>query len=177
MQRTIEPDLKYCPQCGGEYRAEIAACAACSASLISGREVIDRQRQEERKLAERRRPIRPDDELVSIQKGPVMQMQMVQAVLKRAGIPSLAAGDSGSSCASGGCGGPNLVIQVRASDLEDVQAVLAEDYIRSTGLHDHELSAADAVFDIEADFALCPACGCRFSTTQNSCPDCGLCFA
>ncbi|MCW5200967.1 hypothetical protein VU07_04100, partial [Desulfobulbus sp. F4] len=59
MQRTIEPELKYCPKCGDEYRAEIIACAACAVSLISGREVIELRRQEERKLVDRRRPIRP----------------------------------------------------------------------------------------------------------------------
>jgi uncharacterized protein (UPF0212 family) len=177
MQRTLEPELKYCPKCGDEYRAEITVCAVCAVYLISGMKLLDLRRQEERKLAERRRPISPDDELVSIQKGPVVQMQMVQAVLKKANIPSLAAGDSGASCASGGCSGPNLLIQVRRSDLEDARTVLTENYIRSTGLHDHDLSAVDAVFDAEAEYALCPACGCRFSTTQNSCPDCGLCFA
>jgi len=172
--QTIEPDLQYCPQCGDEYRAGIVRCAACAVSLVSGRQLLA-ERQHNTAPAHRR-PISPDDELVSIQKGPVVQMQMVQAALKRAGIPSLAAGES-SSCASGGCGGPNLVIQIRRSDFEDAAAILAKEYLRSTGLHEHDLSAAGAVFDTEAETALCPACGCRFPTTHNSCPDCGLCFA
>jgi hypothetical protein len=174
MQHPIDPELKYCPQCGDEYRVEIIACAACAISLISGKAIIEQRQQREEKQAARR-PISPDDKLVNIQKGPVLQMQMVQSVLKRAGIPSLIVNESGS-CGQGCCG-PSLVIQIRMSDLEDAQAVLAEDYIRSTGLHDHDLSAAGAVFDTEVDSALCPACGCYFSTTQNSCPDCGLCFS
>lgn len=175
MQRTIDPDLQYCPQCGDEYRSEITRCAACTVGLISGKAIIEQRQQGEQKQAERRRPINPDDNLVNIQKGPVLQMQMVQSVLKRAGIPSLTVNESGS-CGQGCCG-PSLVIQIRMSDLEDAQTILAEEYIRSTGLHDHDLSAAGVVFDTEVDSALCPACGCCFSTTQNTCPDCGLCFA
>jgi hypothetical protein len=170
----IDPGLKYCPRCGDEYRAEIERCAACAVSLVAGQELLDRL-QDEGKNAASIRPLHPDDELVSIMKGPVVQMQTMQAVLKRAGIPSLAAGEAGS-CGSGGCGGPNLLIQIRTSDLEAAQAVLAREHLRSTGLHEHDLAAASAVFDTAADSALCPACGCTFPTSRNDCPDCGLCF-
>ena len=169
----IDPDLKYCPRCGDEYRAEIERCAACAVSLLSGQELLKRQGED--KKAATCRPLRPDDELVSIVKGPVVQMQTMQAVLKRAGIPSLAAGEA-SSCGSGGCSGPNLLIQIRKSDLEAAQTVLAREHIRTTGLHERDLAAANAVFDTAADSALCPACGCSFSTSRNDCPDCGLCF-
>lgn len=173
---AVDPECNYCPRCGGEYRAETRHCADCAGELVSGRELMAHQ-QNARKPAERRRPISPDDELVSIQKGPLLQMQMVQALLKREGIPSLAAGESGGACGSGGCGGPSLVIQVRNSDAEEAQSVLAREYLRSTGLSGQELAAVSAMFDASADSALCPACGCHFSTSQNVCPDCGLCFA
>lgn len=166
-----DPGLKYCPSCGDEYRAEMERCAACAVDLISGSELLERRRP-----AECRHPIRPDDELVSIVKGPVVQMQTMQAVLKRAGISSLAAGEA-SSCGSGGCGGPNLLIQIRKADLEAAQAVLAREHLRATGLHERDLAAANAVFDAAADSALCPACGCTFPTSRNDCPECGLCFA
>ncbi|MGX9726350.1 MAG: zinc ribbon-containing (seleno)protein DG [Candidatus Electronema sp. VV] len=169
----IDPDLKYCPRCGDEYRAEIERCAACAVSLLSGQELLKRQGED--KKAATCRSLRPDDELVSIVKGPVVQMQTMQAVLKRAGIPSLAAGEA-SSCGSGGCGGPNLLIQIRKSDMEAAQAVLAREHLRTTGLHERDLAAANTVFDTAADSALCPACGCSFSTSRNDCPDCGLCF-
>lgn len=169
-----EPDLNYCPRCGGEYRAEIERCADCAAALVSGKEILARRQNSG--LPSARRPISPDDELVSIQKGPVVQMQTMQAVLKRAGIPSLAAAESGS-CGSGSCGGPNLLIQIRRSDLEAAQAVLVREHLRATGLQEHDLVPAEAVFDAAAESALCPACGCQFSTAQTACPDCGLCFA
>lgn len=173
QNHAVDPECSYCPQCGGEYRAEALRCADCAADLISGRELMERQRNS-RKPAVSCRPISPDDELVSIQKGPLLQMQMAQALLQREGIPSLAAGESGGAC---GCGGPSLVIQVRRADAEEAQAVLAREHLRSTGLSGQDIAAAGAVFDAAADSALCPACGCHFSTSQNACPDCGLCFA
>lgn len=171
----IDPSLNYCPRCGDEYRADITHCAVCAVSLLSGRELLEQRRQDEDSTAARRQPLRPDDELVSILKGPIIQMQTVQAVLKRAGIPSLAAGEA-SSCSGGGCGGPNLLIQIRKADLEAAQTVLTREHLRTTGLHEHDLALANAVFDTTADSALCPACGCSFSTSRNDCPDCGLCF-
>ncbi len=173
---TVDPALKYCPRCGDEYRADIECCAACAVSLIAGRELLA-QRQGMGQNAASIQPLRPDDELITIMKGPVVQMQTMQAVLKRAGIPSLAAGEAGSSCGSGGCGGPNLLIQIRTSDLEAAQTVLVREHLRATGLHEQDLAAASAVFDTAADSALCPACGCTFPTSRNDCPDCGLCFA
>jgi hypothetical protein len=175
-QHSVDPECGYCPQCGGEYRAEVRLCADCAIAMVSGKEILERQRNARQNTGERR-PIRPDDELVSLQKGPLLQMQMVQALLKREGIPSLAAGESGGACGSGGCGGPSLVIQVRSFDAAEAQAVLTREHMRSTGLSGHDLAAAGAVFDTAADSALCPACGCCFSTAQNTCPDCGLCFA
>ncbi|MCW5199450.1 hypothetical protein VU05_01770 [Desulfobulbus sp. F1] len=175
MNRTVELDLKYCPQCGDEYRADITVCATCAVSLLTGKAVLESRQQEEQKKANRRRPLSPDDELISIRKGPVLQMQMLQTALKQEGIPSLATSED-SGCGQG-CGGPSLVIQVRASDLEDVQAVLVQDYVRTTGLHEHDISIAGTVFDTAAESAVCPACGCCFSTSQTACPECGLCFA
>lgn len=171
---TVDPDCGYCPQCGGEYRAGIQCCADCAVALVSGRELLARQQNSSPSAV--RRPISPDDELVGIQKGPLLQMQMAQALLKREGIPSLAAAESGS-CGSGGCGGPSLVIQVRRADAEEAMAVLAREHLRATGLQEHDLVLAEAVFDAAAESALCPACGCQFSTAQTACPDCGLCFA
>lgn len=171
MKCNIDPDLKYCPQCNDEYRAEIVRCAACSVELIPGSVLL----QTEQKKADRSRPLRPDDDLASISKGPVLQMQELQALLRREGISSRAVNED-SGCGQGCCG-PSLTVQVRRSDLEDVQAILAQEYIRSTGLNEHDISAAGAVFDTAADSAVCPACGCRFSTAETACPECGLCFA
>ncbi len=176
MKRNIDPELKYCPQCGDEYRAEIARCAACAVTLLDGRSLLEQQRQEKAKKAARRLPMSHHDELISIRKGSMVEMRHLQAQLERQGIPSLVVNEEGS-CRSSCCGGPSLTLQVRAADLEDVQAFLFQDHVRSTALHEHDLGGAGTVFDSAAETAVCPACGCTFSTSRNACPECGLCFA
>jgi hypothetical protein len=176
MKRNIDPALKYCPQCGDEYRADIARCAVCAIPLLDGQSLLAMQQQDAAKKAARRLPLSPNDDLVSISKGSMVEMRHLQARLEREGIPSLVVNEEGS-CRSSCCGGPSLTVQVRAADLEDVQVFLAQEHVRSTALHEHDLGGAGAVFDTAADTAVCPACGCAFSTSHNACPDCGLCFA
>jgi uncharacterized protein (UPF0212 family) len=172
MQREIEADLQYCPTCMDEYRADITTCAACQVSLISGKELLLAQSQ---KRAASTMVISPDDEMVSIRRGPLVQMKDFQSMLKREGIPSLAVSED-SNCGQGSCA-TNLVVQIRQVDLQEVMAILEQDHVRSTGLEDHDLSTAGAVIDTTTEQATCPACGHSFSTTETTCPDCGLCFA
>ncbi|MCI5142879.1 MAG: hypothetical protein D3909_14355 [Candidatus Electrothrix sp. ATG1] len=173
MKREIDAELQYCQNCMEEYRADIATCADCHISLISGKKMLEAR--QERKEGGRSMVISPDDDLVSIRKGPLVQMKDLQAMLKREGIPSLAVSED-SNCGQGSCA-TNLFVQVRREDLQDVMAILERDHIQSTGLEDHNLSTAGAVFDTAVEQATCPACGHSFSTTEASCPDCGLCFA
>lgn len=173
MKREIEADLQYCPTCMDEYRADITTCAACQVSLISGKEIL--QGQQGRKQGASNMVISPDDELVSIRRGPLVQMKDFQSMLKREGIPSLAVSED-SNCGQGSCT-TNLVVQIRREDLQEVMVILEQDHVRSTGLEDHDLSIAGAVIDTTAEQANCPACGYSFSTTEATCPDCGLCFA
>jgi hypothetical protein len=175
MKQRIEADLQYCPDCMDEYRAEITTCAACNIPLISGKEMLEARQELDREQAGRTMVISPDDELVSIRKGPLVQMKDFQVMLKRAGIPSIAVSED-SNCGQGSCG-TNIFIQIRKIDIQDVVAILERDHVRSTGLEDHDLSTAGAVIDTAADQATCPACGYSFPTTEASCPDCGLCFA
>jgi hypothetical protein len=175
MKREIDPDLQYCPSCMDEYRAEITTCAACHISLISGKEMLASRQELKRGQEGRSMLLSPADDLVSIRKGPLVQMKDFQAMLKREGFPSLAVNED-SNCGQGSCT-TNLLVQIRRDDLQDVMAVLEREHIQSTGLEDHNLSTAGAVFDTAAEQATCPACGYSFPTTQVTCPDCGLCFA
>lgn len=175
MKRIIEADLKYCPSCHDEYRAEITDCAACDIALITGDEMLKIERLKNQKQSNRDMSLRPDDEMVNIRKGSVIQMKDFQAMLKREGIPSLAVTED-NNCGQGCCGS-NLVVQVRRSDAQDVLAILERDHVRSTGLEEYDLSTAGAVFNTAAENATCPACGHSFATTESACPDCGLCFA
>jgi hypothetical protein len=172
-RREIDPELKYCPQCGDEYRADIRSCAACRVELESGRDILGARNGGERE-GKKVLEIGPEERVVSIQKGPIMQIKALQSHLLQLGLPSLLVKEEGGGC---GCGGPEVILQVRENDLHTVMVALAEEYRQSTGLADHDTRFADAVFDDQAEEVLCPACGYRFSSRETACPDCGLCFA
>lgn len=171
----IDPDLQYCPQCRDEYRAGIELCAACGIELLSGRQMLALTEEQNNRLVARSREISEQDELVDILKGQVINVKSVQSLLKREGFPSILAGDS-STCCTKGCRGGEVRLQVRREDLREVMDILADEHMHATGLPDHEPAFVDAVYNPEAGAAICPACGCSFSTQSRSCPDCGLCF-
>ncbi len=175
MDHDYDPELKYCPNCSDEYRSEILSCASCDVELLTGRQMIELTSQQQKKRATRSMELSPDDEMVSIRKGAVMQMKELQIMLEREGIPSLAVKDT-NGCGQGCCG-TELIVKVRMDDVQDVFEILEKEHVRSTALEDHDTTHADAVFNTAAESATCPACGCVFPTTQPTCPDCGLCFA
>ena len=165
----------YCPSCQDEYRADITTCAECNIPLISGAEVL--AQQQGKSTPQRTMTIEPTDELISIMKGSVVDMKQVQALFKRHNIPSQALNVDGGGCNSGGCSGPTVAVQIRSTDLQEVRQILEAEYIRSTGLAEHDISTVGAVFDTEAEEATCPACGHTFPTAFSACPECGLNFA
>jgi len=174
MNLEIDPDLKYCPQCRDEYRAEIERCATCGVELLSGRRMLEMEERQKARMASRSMTISPDDELVDIRKGTVIDIKQLQSLLEKEGIPALAVGDP-ASC-GGGCCGTGLILRVRMEDARDAAEVLSREYFQSTRLADHDISYANEVLNTAALEATCPACGCRFSTRESVCPDCGLCF-
>jgi hypothetical protein len=176
MTPTIEPDLKYCPQCADEYRAEIQTCATCGLELLTGVQMQARLEASQQKKAPRSLEIFPDEPMTAIRKGPVLQMKQLQSYLLQHGIPSLAAKEIPENC-NKGCRGSELILQVRTSDLREVVTALEQEYRQTTGLSDHDTSLANAVYNVQASEATCPACGFRFPTRSTTCPDCGLCFA
>lgn len=174
MKYRIDPELQYCPQCQDEYRAGIATCASCEVDLMSGAKMIEAQEQKNQRISERTMEITPEDELVDISKGAVLNMKQMQKRLAKEGIPSIVASDS-ESCGKGCCGG-EVLLQARMSDVQDIMVFMAREHIQTTGLADHDTSYAEAVFDPSAMNTTCPACGCSFSPQNKICPDCGLCF-
>jgi len=176
MKHNIEPDLKYCPQCADEYRAEIQTCAVCGLELLTGVQMQSRLDASQQKKASRSLEILPDDPMTTIRKGPVLQMKQLQSYLLQHHIPSLAIKESPENC-NKGCRGGELLLQVRTSDLQEVVTALEQEFRQTTGLADHDTSLAGAVYNVQVEEATCPACGFRFSTRSPTCPDCGLCFA
>ena len=96
MNQNIDPDLNYCPHCNDEYRAEISTCAACGIDLLSGEQMLalhaDRNRPQ---TTSRSLEIHPEESVLTVRKGPVLQIKELQAYLLRSGIPSLALKENG----------------------------------------------------------------------------------
>jgi hypothetical protein len=168
----IDPELKYCPQCDDEYMPEIVQCAACGVELITGRMKIDMLKEQERKRAAAMEELSPEDDLVSIRRGPLGEIKHLGNRLNDAMIATLIAGDE-NSCGKGCCPS-TFYLQVRRQDAMEAMAVLQEEFRQTTALEDHDTSHVDNIFDTSASEANCPACGYAFPTTSTECPDCGL---
>ncbi len=172
----IEPDLKYCPQCNDEYRADIEMCAACNVALITGREVLAREEEKQRKRQSRvNATLSPDDDLVPIHRAPLADIRQFEELLAHEGIATLIAGDD-KNCGKGCCPS-TFYLQVRREDAQDAVTILEREYNRATGLDHHDTTHMNGIFNADAGQALCPACGHEFPTTTTTCPECGLCFA
>jgi len=169
----IDPELKYCPKCKDEYRAEIVACAACEATLLSGAELLARQRTGLEKRVTRKGELREDDELVSARRGPLAEMRAYEQVLQREGIATMLAGDD-KSCGKNCCPA-NFDLLVRREEAAEAVQLIAVEIRRTAPLDGPAGSHHDAVFHDEAAETTCPACGHCFPPAPE-CPDCGLCF-
>ncbi len=176
MKLSIDPELKYCPRCNDEYRADIVTCAECGVELLTGNQMEAMLEERRRGRKGRSMEIGPGEELVAVRSGPVLQIKELQVILEDHGIPSLVVKAGGGGCGKGCCG-TDLVLQVRMDDAREVVRILEEEHVRGTGLAEYDTSHADAVFNTAAEQATCPACGCTFPTTTTTCPECGLCFA
>ncbi|MCL2790593.1 MAG: hypothetical protein FWD79_08100 [Desulfobulbus sp.] len=164
---TIDPACNYCPQYGGEYRAEIRICADCGLALVSGAVLLAGRKQR----AVHGGAIGPLEPVAVVHRGPVLQVKMLRDYLGEKGVWSRMVREAGSGC---GCRGPEVLLQVRQEDQDEAMAILAQEYRESTGLDDHDACCADALCDSGASGAVCPACGCRFAPGSVECPDCGL---
>lgn len=174
--RHRDPELKYCPVCDEEYRADIKSCVSCDVDLVSGREKIAAEEVVQQQRAARSMELSAEDDLVNIRKGSLLEMKTLQQTLAREHIPALIAGEKKSNCGKGCCG-TDLYLQIRREDGELAMGVLAREFKRTTALDHHDLSYTGSVYDQRAAQTVCPACGFSFSTSNCTCPDCGLCFA
>ena len=174
----IEPDLKYCPQCNDEYRAEIEKCAICRVDLITGAHKVEMEEARRRKLENRVSDISPDDDLVRIRRGTLPEMRHLAHLLDNERIGVLLVGDM-STCGKDRFGNTlstptTYDLMVKKEDGLEAQHIIDEEHRRTTGLEQFDQSKADSVFNPAAEQACCPACGHAFSTSETACPDCGL---
>lgn len=169
---TIDSLLRYCPQCGDEYRAEISLCAACGKELISGADLLA-QAAKRRESVNERSEIHEGDTLVAIRKGGLFDMKNLKRLLEKGSVPALIARDE--NCGRGCCG-PEVLLQIRQQDLQRAAVILEEEHIKTTAGAEVAVDQVAAVFDPEEACAVCPACGHEFTPDGPDCPDCGLQF-
>ena len=176
----IDPDLKYCPECNGEYMAEIEECTPCRVELITGQQKIEIEEARQKKLASRTGELSPDDDLVGLRRGPLREMRHLAELLDEENIGTALIGDM-KTCGKDRFGNitptpTSYNLLVKREDAMDALHVIEEEHRKTTDLSHHENANGDAVFNPQASEAQCPACGHAFPTTQTSCPDCGLSF-
>ena len=176
----IDPDLKYCPECGDEYRAEIEKCAACGIDLITGQQKVALEEAKRRKLESRNSELKPDDDLVIVRRGSLYDMRHLAELLEKERIGALMLGDE-KSCAQDRFGNKSCCpttynLCIKREDAKEALHIIEEDHKKTTGLAYHENTDDDVVFNPHAGEAKCPACGHSFPTSQTTCPDCGLSF-
>lgn len=176
----IDPDLKYCPACNDEYRAEIERCAACGVDLITGKKKIELEEARRQKLAGRSAELSPDDDLVAMRRGPLSEMRRFEELLHNERIGTALIGDM-KSCAKDRFGNSTCcptvyTLMVKREDGMEAHHIIEEEHKRTTGLAYHENINGDAIYNPHEREAQCPACGHAFPTTEKSCPDCGLTF-
>ncbi|MFC1837100.1 hypothetical protein ACFLYW_00265 [Thermodesulfobacteriota bacterium] len=176
----IDPELKYCPECNDEYRAEIEQCAGCGIDLITGRQKIEMEEARQQKLATRTGELDPDDDLVLMRRGPLAEMRHLATLLDAEKIATAMIGDM-KSCAKDRFGNSTCCptvynLLVRKEDGREAYHVIEEDHRRVTGLAHHGDINDEAIYNPHESEAQCPACGHTFPTTETACPDCGLRF-
>jgi len=167
----IDPELKYCPDCKDEYRADFSICAACDKELISGADLLTNEGNKEPEIQGSFK-ITEDDTLVVLQKGSLLDMKNMKRILAEASIDAILTKDDNK-----GCCGVDMYLHIRLQDQDRAVTVLNSEFEKTTELHQYDLSTADAVFDPGAAMTVCPACGNEFMPTSSACPDCGLQFS
>ena len=166
----FDDELKYCPVCRDEYRAEIRQCAACDVSLIDGA----RMRKECGSAAlssEKREVIGQDDQLIPLLRGRLLELKQIKNMLASQGIPAVLVNEG--QCRNGSCGGPEMLLKIRLQDQQKAEEALQQEHERTTG-QQIQAGGVATIFDPESELAECPACGHEFTPNGSECPDCGL---
>ena len=170
----IDPELKYCPKCNDEYMPHAEMCAECQLTLVSGSILIEQQKPNQQKIADREGALTENDDLVIIHKGTMTDLKHLQGLFKKEKIASQIVGDD-QSCGKGCCPS-TFYLQIRKEDAPDAFVIINKEHEKKTGLNEHDMTHAHAAFNSDAKEVVCPACGHNFEPSITTCPDCGLCF-
>lgn len=171
LSSQVDSDMKYCPKCGDEYRAEFVECVACNVALVDGKVKKAALKKIDKAIANRPKKIDASDDIVSLRKGPMKDMKELKKRLEQHYIPALLTSEGP---AGGCCGGPQLLLAVRREDVEMTEHVLGKELSAVTHIAEHDLTGIEEVFDEHKGNNVCPACLHVFSSKDGVCPDCGL---
>ncbi len=94
---AVAPEMRYCPDCGDEYRAEIRQCASCNIPLISEAEKREQLRLGDRAFDGRSMDITAQDQRVAIRQGKLRDLKPLRMLLTQERIPTLLSGASAGS--------------------------------------------------------------------------------
>lgn len=175
LSSQVHSEMKYCPKCGDEYRAEFVECVACGIALIDGSVKKSALKEIDKAIANRPTKIEAGDDVVTLQKGPMKDMKQLKKRLEQHYIPALLASDGVPP--GGCCGGPQLFIKVRREDAEVAVHILGKELSAVTHIAEHDITGIEEVFDEHKGDNVCPACLHIFSSKDGACPDCGLSLA
>ncbi len=96
-RHAVDPEIRYCPDCDDEYRAEIRQCASCNIPLISGAEKREHLRLRDLAFAGRSMDIAPQEERVALRQGKLRDLKPLRTLLTQERIPTLLAGEPAGS--------------------------------------------------------------------------------
>jgi len=170
-----DTEMKYCPSCDDEYMPTVEVCGVCGAALLNGDEMRDHQKRLASGELRGQGPLTANDDIATVFKGPMLDVKRLEAKFNEADIGTRISGDK-PSCGKGCCA-PEVELKIRRQDGAAALRIIEEDFNEMTGAHEFISHFEDKGFDPSKEECLCPACGCRFSTENSTCPDCGLCFA
>lgn len=94
MSLGIDPEMRYCPQCGDEYRPDIECCAGCGVALIGGSEKLAAAQKQHQEFYSRSMEIGADEPRVAIRGGKLRDLKPIQRLLAEQRIPALITGEA-----------------------------------------------------------------------------------
>jgi RNA polymerase subunit RPABC4/transcription elongation factor Spt4 len=164
--------VRVCPECGEEYRPDIAVCADCGAELIDrweddGGRVVNADGTPAADKAEA--PDEPGVPMRALFAGPPAALRPLADTLVDGGLPfELIPEDRVEYRRTEGA---RLFLAVPATDAERALDLLADYRGRGTELGLTELAQTWGGHD---DDPPCPACNAQVPPDADTCPECGL---
>jgi len=152
----------FCPQCRGEYRDDINACAHCEIPLVAELPPEDTFASEEAMAASL-----ADKDVQALVTGSHVGLREAQHFLASQRVASTIAGEQEEQVEQGMH--ERFFLIVAAEDGERAKTLLQQRWragLEAQGMAFQDVSSTSA--------GVCPACGTSVSETITECPECGL---